>query len=154
LTCPKIVSVDAGRISQLVSNLLGNALTHGDPKAPVRLGATARGGQLEVWVANAGPPIPAKAMERLFQPFFRGEVRASQQGLGLGLHIASEIARAHGGTLSVASDDTETRFTLRAQSPPPPRPSRQRPQPSPAFCGDRPERPTRSRAVTSPAICG
>jgi sigma-B regulation protein RsbU (phosphoserine phosphatase) len=109
---PEPVSVDAGRISQLVSNLLGNALTHGDPKAPVRLGATARGGQLEVWVANAGPPIPAKAVERLFQPFFRGEVRASQQGLGLGLHIASEIARAHGGTLSVASGDTETRFTL------------------------------------------
>jgi sigma-B regulation protein RsbU (phosphoserine phosphatase) len=106
------LSFDAGRISQLVSNLLGNALTHGDPKSPVRLGAVARGGRVQVWVANAGSPIAEKAMERLFQPFFRGEVRASQQGLGLGLHIASEIARAHGGTLSVASDETETRFTL------------------------------------------
>lgn len=109
---PEAVSVDAGRISQLVSNLLGNALAHGDPKAPVRLGAATRAGALQVWVVNAGPAIPAKAMERLFQPFFRGEVRASQQGLGLGLHIASEIAKAHGGTLTVASDDTETRFTL------------------------------------------
>jgi sigma-B regulation protein RsbU (phosphoserine phosphatase) len=109
---PEAVSVDAGRISQLVSNLLGNALAHGDPKAPVRLGAKADASDLQIWVANAGPPIPAKAMERLFQPFFRGEVRASQQGLGLGLHIASEIARAHGGTLTVASDETETRFTL------------------------------------------
>jgi sigma-B regulation protein RsbU (phosphoserine phosphatase) len=63
-------------------------------------------------VANAGAPIPPKAMERLFQPFFRGEVRASQNGLGLGLHIASEIAKAHGGTLSATSDETETRFTL------------------------------------------
>lgn len=51
-------------------------------------------------------------MERLFQPFFRGEVRASQHGLGLGLHIASEIAKAHGGVLSATSDETETRFTL------------------------------------------
>jgi len=109
---PEAVSVDAGRISQLMSNLLSNALTHGDPKAPVRLGAITRAGRLQVWVANAGPPIPATLIDRLFQPFFRGEVRASQQGLGLGLHIASEIARAHGGTLTVASDETETRFTL------------------------------------------
>jgi sigma-B regulation protein RsbU (phosphoserine phosphatase) len=109
---PEAVSFDPGRIGQLVSNLLGNALTHGDPKAPVRLAATAQAGRLRIWVANAGPPIPEKALERLFQPFFRGEVRASQQGLGLGLHIASEIARAHGGTLTVTSDETETRFTL------------------------------------------
>jgi sigma-B regulation protein RsbU (phosphoserine phosphatase) len=109
---PEAVSFDAGRIGQLVSNLLGNALVHGDPKAPVRLGAVTRAGAFRIWVVNAGPPIPAKAMARLFQPFFRGEVRPSQQGLGLGLHIASEIARAHGGTLTVASDETETRFTL------------------------------------------
>jgi sigma-B regulation protein RsbU (phosphoserine phosphatase) len=111
---PNPISFDAGRIGQLVSNLLGNALTHGDPKAPVRLGAVARGNELEIWVANAGPAISEKAMTRLFQPFFRGEVRASQQGLGLGLHIASEIAKAHGGTLTVQSTADETRFTLRA----------------------------------------
>ena len=51
----------------------------------------------ELSVSNAGAPIPPEAMARLFQPFFRGEVRSSQQGLGLGLHIASEIAKAHGG---------------------------------------------------------
>jgi phosphoserine phosphatase RsbU/P len=107
------VSFDQSRISQLVSNLLGNALTHGAAAAPVRLGAAISGETLELWVANAGDPIPAKAMERLFQPFFRGEVRHSQQGLGLGLYIASEIARAHGGTLTVASSTAETRFTLR-----------------------------------------
>ncbi len=106
------ISVDPGRIAQLVSNLLANALTHGDPRSPVRLGALTRDTVLEIWVANAGAPIPPKAMERLFQPFFRGEVRASQNGLGLGLHIASEIAKAHGGVLSATSDETETRFTL------------------------------------------
>jgi sigma-B regulation protein RsbU (phosphoserine phosphatase) len=111
---PESLSFDSGRIGQLVSNLLGNALTHGDPKTPVRLGAVACNGDLELWVANQGPAIAEKAMERLFQPFFRGEVRDSQQGLGLGLHIAAEIARAHGGTLTVKSTPEETRFTLRA----------------------------------------
>jgi sigma-B regulation protein RsbU (phosphoserine phosphatase) len=109
---PEPISFDAGRIAQLVSNLLANALSYGDPKASVRLGAGVRGQMLEVWVANAGTPIPLKVMERLFQPFFRGEVRASQNGLGLGLHIASEIAKAHGGQLSATSDQTETRFIL------------------------------------------
>lgn len=106
------VSFDAGRMSQLVSNLLGNALTHGDARQPVRLTAITEDGHLELSVANAGAPIPPAALERLFQPFFRGEVRPSQHGLGLGLHIASEIAKAHGGVLSATSDAEETRFTL------------------------------------------
>jgi len=109
---PHPIQCDAGRIGRLVSNLLGNALTYGDPMQPVRLHAFATADQLELWVANAGPPIPEAAMERLFQPFFRGEVRPSQEGLGLGLYIASEIAKAHGATLEVASDNEETRFTL------------------------------------------
>lgn len=109
---PQPIHCDADRIGQLVSNLLGNALTYGDPKQPIWLHASATTDRLQLWVANAGPPIPALAMERLFQPFFRGEVRQSQQGLGLGLHIASEIAKAHGATLEVASNDAETRFTL------------------------------------------
>lgn len=116
ITCdfylPEPIRFDHGRISQLVSNLLGNALTHGDPREPVRLTAVVADGRLELSVANAGDPIPPTALERLFQPFFRGEVRSSQQGLGLGLHIASEIARAHGGSLRATSDPQETRFTL------------------------------------------
>ncbi len=52
-------------------------------------------------------------MAHLFKPFYRGRVRASLQGLGLGLYIASEIARAHNGTLDVDSTATETRFTFR-----------------------------------------
>lgn len=109
---PEPMSVDEGRIGQMMSNLLGNALTHGDPKAPVRLHASMSDAQLTLWVANAGKPIPEAAMERLFQPFFRGEVRPSQQGLGLGLYIASEIAKAHGGALTVQSNEFETRFTF------------------------------------------
>lgn len=110
---PDPISFDASRLGQLVSNLLGNALAHGDARQPIKLGASTASGALELWVANAGQPIPPAALERLFQPFFRGELRASQQGLGLGLYIASEIAKAHGGTLTVQSDAAETRFTFR-----------------------------------------
>ena len=52
-------------------------------------------------------------LERLFQPFARGDVRPNQQGLGLGLYIASQIAQAHGGTIDVTSTAEETRFTFR-----------------------------------------
>ena len=62
--------------------------------------------------ANSWPCIPS-AMEKLFHPFNRKGPRPSQQGLGLGLFIASEIAHGHGGELFVHSDETETRFTLR-----------------------------------------
>lgn len=106
------VNCDRSRIGQLVSNLLGNALTHGTPDQPVRIFASTDNGMFEFWIANSGQPIPASAMEHLFQPFFRGRVRASLQGLGLGLHIASEIAKAHEGTLTVKSTLDETRFTF------------------------------------------
>ena len=64
--------------------------------------------------AIVGPStIPPAAMEKLFQPFERGAVRPNQQGLGLGLYIASEIARAHEGTLEVTSSPQQTCFTFR-----------------------------------------
>ena len=51
-------------------------------------------------------------MRRMFQPFFRTDARSGRQGLGLGMYIAAEIARAHGGTLDAASSDAETRMTF------------------------------------------
>ena len=62
--------------------------------------------------ANSGDEIPAVAIERLFQPFERGAVRADQAGLGLGLYICSEIAKAHEGTLAVTSAPGRTCFTF------------------------------------------
>jgi phosphoserine phosphatase RsbU/P len=106
------VNCDRSRIGQMVSNLLGNALTHGAPDKPVKVFAATGKGMFELRVANVGAPIPQAAMANLFQPFFRGQVRASLQGLGLGLHIASEIAKAHEGTLTVTSTAEETRFTF------------------------------------------
>ncbi|HQS17228.1 MAG: hypothetical protein B7Y08_13825 [Rhodospirillales bacterium 24-66-33] len=70
-------------------------------------------GTFELSVPHAGSPIPDAALAKLFQPFFRGEARASQQGLGLGLYICSEIARAHGGTLTATSTPETTAFLFR-----------------------------------------
>jgi phosphoserine phosphatase RsbU/P len=106
------VTCDAPRLAQMASNLLGNALTHGSNSSPVRLGTSTAGGIFEFYVANSGDPIPQEKQARLFQPFFRGEESNVGEGLGLGLYIASEIAKAHKGTLAVISDADETRFTF------------------------------------------
>ena len=103
---------DRGRIGQVASNLLSNAVTHGSAAQPIRLEAITRDASFILSVANGGEPIPEHVCARLFQPFFRGEARPSRQGLGLGLFIASEIAKAHDGTLEVSSTEAETRFTL------------------------------------------
>lgn len=105
------IPCDHVRVSQLLSNLLGNALTHGAKDQPVTVDATTGLGELVIAVSNGGAPIPPAALEKLFQPFFRGHDRV-RQGLGLGLHIASEIAKAHGGTLVARSDDVATTFVF------------------------------------------
>jgi signal transduction histidine kinase len=107
------VVCDRSRLAQLFSNLIANALTHGASDSPVAVAAATGAGAFTFSVANRGEPIPTEVMERLFEPFSRGEVRPSQQGLGLGLYIAFEIARAHGGTLMAKSTAEETRFIFR-----------------------------------------
>ncbi|HEV7690219.1 MAG TPA: GAF domain-containing sensor histidine kinase [Hyphomonadaceae bacterium] len=106
------VSADPQRIGQLFSNLLSNAIGHGAPDKPIRVYAFARGGSFQLSVSNAGRPIPPETMGKLFQPFVRGVGASGQQGLGLGLYIASEIARAHSGKLEAVSNPDETKFTL------------------------------------------
>jgi signal transduction histidine kinase len=103
------VACDHDRIMQLVSNLLGNALTHGDPAMPVRLDARVEQGTFRIEVANGGAPIPAEILPRLFEPFTHS---GRTKSLGLGLFIAMQIARAHGGDIAVSSDPAETRFTF------------------------------------------
>lgn len=109
----KKVACDHERIAQMFSNLLSNALTHGAENTPVKVGAATENGHFELWVENEGKRIPEEVLTHLFQPFVRKKVRASQQGLGLGLYIAHEIARLHGGTLNASSDEHATRFTFR-----------------------------------------
>ncbi|MFL5279034.1 MAG: ATP-binding protein [Myxococcales bacterium] len=103
-------SFDPDRIAQLVGNLLENALTHGPPGARVTVAADG-GDPVRIAVANPGGPIPAAEQEKLFLPFERASRTAASKGLGLGLFIVDQIARAHGGTVEVRSDESETRFT-------------------------------------------
>ena len=115
---PDPVALDHSRLGQIVSNLLSNALTHGASDQPVRLDARFVDGMFELSVANGGQPIDPDTLANLFRPFYRGTSteagrQAGNRGLGLGLYIASEIAKAHGGSLSVESSTGETRFTFR-----------------------------------------
>lgn len=110
------VSADFARIAQLSSNLLANALHHGSASEPVRVFAQTTASTFELQVSNGGAPIVPELMEHLFKPFSRSAVKPGQQGLGLGLYIASQIAEAHDGTLTVESDARATRFTFRMPS--------------------------------------
>jgi signal transduction histidine kinase len=108
---PGAVKIDAGRMGQMVSNLVGNALSYGDPDQPIVIGAHGNKTGFEISVTNKGTPIPAEAMPLLFTAFQRGDVLPNQKGLGLGLYIAQEIARAHGGKIAARSDAFETTFS-------------------------------------------
>ena len=111
---------DADRLRQAVSNLLGNAVQHGAADAPIDLvlaGGEAR--DVVAVVRNGGPPIPPGELPRIFEPLVRGSSaehpKANRPGsIGLGLYIAREIARSHGGRLDVTSTAADgTAFTLR-----------------------------------------
>jgi signal transduction histidine kinase len=110
---PVPVYCDLKRLAQLASNLLGNALTYGDPEKPIRVAAFAANGWFEISVANSGIPIPESVLKTIFEPFSRGTVQPSREGLGLGLYISHQIALAHGGALVVSSTPEDTRFTFR-----------------------------------------
>jgi signal transduction histidine kinase len=108
------VRCDLGRLQQVASNLLANALTHGLPDSPVKISASADEHDLVLEVWNAGEPIPPESLEKIFEPFWRHSVSASRNGLGLGLHICSQIVRAHQGRISVISSrEGGTQFTAR-----------------------------------------
>jgi signal transduction histidine kinase len=107
------VMCDESRISQLFSNLLGNALSHGDAAYPVKVHAHTKDGEFYLSISNRGEQMSEATKARLFQPFYRGEVKPGQEGLGLGLYICSEIAAAHSGALEVSSSSDQTCFIFR-----------------------------------------
>ena len=106
------VLADGKRIAQLFSNLLGNALSYSPQDSTIEITAVTNAEEFTLCVANPGKKIPDATLERLFQPFSRGGVESNQKGLGLGLFISSEIAKAHGGKLEVSSDEERTCFKL------------------------------------------
>ncbi|WP_372620322.1 GAF domain-containing sensor histidine kinase [Alteromonas stellipolaris] len=107
-------SCDPERISQLLSNLLINAIVHGDAAQPIKVMANIEEETLTLSVSNGGTPISADVIDKLFHPFWRNENNKKTGGLGLGLFIASQIAEAHKGSLMVHSDENETVFSFKA----------------------------------------
>ncbi|MDZ5601559.1 HAMP domain-containing sensor histidine kinase [Pseudomonas sp. RP23018S] len=111
---PPGIFCDAGRMAQLLSNLLGNAVTHGSADHPVEVLASMQDAHIVLSVRNQGPEIPGTLMPLLFQPFTRSAGGGRGEGLGLGLYIASQIVAGHQGTLSVTSTpEGGTRFVAR-----------------------------------------
>ncbi len=115
-----VLCADAPRVQQALSNLLHNAVQHGDAQSVIKLDASEddAGVSLSVW--NAGHAIPGASLEAIFEPWVRvpGEASTASDrlpaSLGLGLFIAREIAVAHGGTIAATSSaDAGTRFTIR-----------------------------------------
>lgn len=96
------IHCDRERVAQLLSNLLANAMAHGDPTGDVEVTALVDQGALLLAVKNQGQ-IPEEVLPQLFQPYSRPTRDTPQAGLGLGLYIASQIAQSHGGRLQVAS---------------------------------------------------
>ena len=121
---PLLGSWDGARVSQALSNLVGNAVQHGSSDTPITV--TARGGADDVSVAvhNRGPAILPAHLHQIFSPLKRirrGDPRPQDAGsMGLGLYIANEIVKGHGGRIDVDSSDARgTTFTVHLPRHPP-----------------------------------
>ncbi|MCX4162994.1 MULTISPECIES: sensor histidine kinase [Paraburkholderia] len=107
---------DGRRLQQLLGNLVLNAIKYGAPDAPVRVAMTGNERQVRFEVRNQGPAIDRMTLHRIFDPLQRGlnpeDSYNADGNLGLGLYIAREISRAHGGEIDARSDEVETVFTV------------------------------------------
>lgn len=101
------VRCDRTRVQQLLSNLLGNAMTHGAVEFPVVVKARVENGEFTLTVLNGGNAIAADALGKVFEPYWRPPTSKPGGGLGLGLYICKQIVSAHGGTLNVRSSVEE-----------------------------------------------
>lgn len=108
-----IVLGDGGKLRQLVSILLDNAIKYGAPNAPIRISLTKTDKTVRLVVANQGDVIPAPQLMRLFERFYRTDSsRGEQAGFGLGLSIAQTIAKTHKAAIKAESDVASTRFIV------------------------------------------
>ncbi|NMM00124.1 GAF domain-containing sensor histidine kinase [Paraburkholderia sp. RP-4-7] len=97
------VRCDRMRVQQLLSNLLGNAMTHGAAEFPVAVKARVENGEFVLTVLNGGNVIAPDVLNKVFEPYWRPPTSKPGGGLGLGLYICKQIVRAHSGTLEVRS---------------------------------------------------
>jgi signal transduction histidine kinase len=109
---------DDGRVAQMLSNLIGNAIQYGSVDTPVKVSLDGNDDDIVVVVNNQGRPIPPDKVSCIFEPMIRVAAdihsdHAERTSLGIGLFIAREIAHAHGGQISVTSDAEDgTTFTV------------------------------------------
>lgn len=112
-----VVLADGDRVSQVIENLLTNAVKYGEAETEIRIEVSTGDGVVEVAVTNHGEPIPAADLARVFERFQRAGVASHRAvpGIGLGLQIAQALVEAHGGHITVDSGPgrpTTFRFTL------------------------------------------
>jgi signal transduction histidine kinase len=105
------INCDVGRISQLLSNLLTNAVHHGDGNI-IWLDIKSVDKFFNLTVTNTGDTIPKSSLKKIFQPYFSNFNSKNKSGVGLGLYISSQIANGHGGILNVTSAKGRTEFIL------------------------------------------
>ena len=113
-----MAGVDAGRLNQILWNLLDNAIKYNESNGRVEIRAGTDLVQKLVWIeiGNSGPGVPAVLVPQLFERFFRSDPRGVTEGHGLGLSLSRELARAHGGDVTLVSSRegwTAFRVTLR-----------------------------------------
>jgi two-component system OmpR family sensor kinase len=112
---PVIVVGDAGRLHQVVANLLANARTHTPAGTSIALRVSREGDEAVLRVHDDGPGIDPGVRDELFARFARGDSSRARQtgGTGLGLAIVKAIVEGHGGLITVASEPGDTTFTVR-----------------------------------------
>jgi signal transduction histidine kinase len=100
---PPAIEADPKRLGQILTNLLQNALKYSDADRPVTLACDGGGDAIVFDVIDRGPGIDPSEVDRIFEPFYRGETRREEDGAGLGLAITRRLATAMGGRVDVAS---------------------------------------------------
>ena len=88
---------DAGRVAQILDNLLNNAVKYSGPGDPIEVSLTVEGDEAQVRIADHGIGVPEREWGMLFTPFYRTSRTRDMPGTGLGLHISKRLAERHGG---------------------------------------------------------
>jgi two-component system sensor histidine kinase VanS len=117
---------DADKLARVFNNILKNALAYSYPNTVIEICAVQQGENVEISFTNRGAPISPQNLERIFEKFFRIDASRSSHsgGAGLGLAIAKEIVKAHGGAIRAESNEQLTRFTVTLPNPAPGAPAK------------------------------